>query len=88
MVRTVTRVPDHQVEGRPFHAHKIILATASERFHHMLAGNFMESGMRVIELGDVDYTTFNVVRRGPVYMHECSWPDDGFHLLRITEHVG
>lgn len=50
-----------QVEGQPFHAHKILLVTASERFRHMLTGNFAESKQRVITLPDIGFTTFRIL---------------------------
>ncbi|XP_068761197.1 ankyrin repeat and BTB/POZ domain-containing protein 2-like isoform X2 [Montipora capricornis] len=52
------------VEGRPFYAHKIILATASKRFKAMLSDMPLESkdgSSPCIEISDIKYETFTLV---------------------------
>ena len=47
------------VEQKTFYAHKIILASASQRFKSMLT-NFTHVTMPEIEIRDIDYQTFEV----------------------------
>lgn len=47
------------VEQKSFFAHKIILASASQRFKFMLS-NFSHVDMPEIEIRDIDFVTFEV----------------------------
>ena len=48
------------IEGKMFHAHKIILVNASSRFRAMLSSRFCEGSQAKIELNDVRYRIFEV----------------------------
>lgn len=63
------------VENKSFYAHRIILASASQRFKTILA-NFKSVTMPEIEIRDIDYQTFEV--RGPTVC--LKWNEFNFCL--------
>lgn len=50
------------VEGKPFYGHKVLLITASERFHSLLASTGTDgSPNKEIHISDVKYNTFQMM---------------------------
>ncbi|XP_059093566.1 ankyrin repeat and BTB/POZ domain-containing protein 3-like [Tigriopus californicus] len=50
-----------RVEGRIFYAHKLVLVTASPRFHSMLNSRFCEGTPPVLQINDIRHNIFNMV---------------------------
>jgi len=75
------------VEGRPFYAHKIILATASKRFKAMLSNMTMESSdgsSPCIEISDIKYETFTLVIQF-LYSGMVEQPRDQITILELLQ---
>lgn len=72
------------VEGRPFYAHKIILATASKKFKAMLSNKTIEPNdgrSPCIEVTDIKYETFMLV----IQFLYSGAVDDPIHQNKILE---
>ncbi|KAL9955461.1 hypothetical protein ACROYT_G036789 [Oculina patagonica] len=73
------------VEGRPFYAHKIILATASKRFKAMLSNETVEANdgsNPCIEISDIKYEIFTLVIQF-LYSGAVDDPGDQVQILEL-----
>ncbi|CAH1257296.1 ABTB2 [Branchiostoma lanceolatum] len=73
------------VEGKPFYAHKIILANASTRFKNMLSGKFSEGKQPCIEISDIRYQIFQIIME---YLYLGTNPTLGNSHADVLELLG
>jgi hypothetical protein len=50
-----------RVEGKIFYAHKLVLVTASSRFHSMLNSRFADGSPPILQINDIRYEIFQLV---------------------------
>uniref|UniRef100_UPI00358F767E ankyrin repeat and BTB/POZ domain-containing protein 2-like n=1 Tax=Myxine glutinosa TaxID=7769 RepID=UPI00358F767E len=67
------------VQGRPFHAHRVLLASSSPRFRAMLANADHDHAIRSVEIPDMSYRTFQT-------MMEELYRGDTEEALKIPDH--